>query len=166
MNSSLISCRDTCVTSVRSFCSRSGTPKNGLEVGPGLCQNRRACLSHVLVDGGHAGDGVGNPASQPLHLGQGSWHRPINSHPSFALWGFLIAGGTWVLPPSGSCSFSSRTLEALAAVRGELGDCPLGSRAAHFTDDQPPAESSDSMPVLGETPSKRALKTWASWVPP
>lgn len=139
--------------------------KNGLEVGTGLCQNHRACLSHVLVDGGHAGGGVGTQASQPLYLGQGSWHRPINSHPSFALWGFLLQGNMgpaafWLL------LFLLKNPEALAAVRGELETVLLGAEQPISQMTSLPQKVLDSMPVLGERPSKRALKTWASWAPP
>lgn len=62
--------------------------------------------------------------------------------------------------------FLLKNPEALAAVRGELETVLLGAEQPISQMTTLPQKVLDSMPVLGETPSKRALKTWASWASP
>ena len=65
----------------------------------------------LKVYGGNVGGGVGTQASQPLYLGQGCVHGTDQSTltPALPSGASSHCRGTWVLPPSGSCSFSSRT---------------------------------------------------------
>ena len=138
------------------------------------CPELKVYMSHV---GGEVGWG-GNPGFPTPVPGPGlcPWHRPINSHPSFALWGFFSLQGNMGPAAFWLLLFLLKNPEALAAVRGELETVLLGAEQPISQMTTLPQKVLDSMPILGETDPPRELqRPWChghpqnpsspSWVP-